>query len=67
MHAQWVDAHKYAFMLQHLMVTIQDFLVLSDDDEQNGAKKSLALVNRTAKSCDDNMICIWLQECRNRR
>ena len=42
------EAPKYVYMLNNLMVAIQDFLVLSDDNAQRGAQKSLALVNRTA-------------------
>ena len=43
------------------MVLLQDFLVLSDN-EHRGAEGSLALLNRTAKNVDDNLICIWVQE-----
>ena len=54
-------------MLCNLMNLLQDFLVLSDNDPEQrnrGAEKSLALLNRTAKHLDDNLICIWVQECR---
>jgi len=49
-------------MLSNLMGTIQDFLVLSDTAEERGAEKSLALLNRTAESPDDNLICMGLTE-----
>ena len=44
------------------MGTIQDFLVLSDTAEERGAEKSLALLDRTAASSDDNVICMGLTE-----
>ena len=50
----------YAFMLHNLMVMIQDYLMLSDDDKQRGALKSLKLVKSTAQQREDNRICIWL-------
>ena len=36
-------------MLHNLMVVIQDYLLLSDDDEQYGALSSLALVRKIAE------------------
>ena len=62
---QNVDAQNYGHMLSSLMATIQEFLVLSDDEIQRGAEESLKLVNRTAMCPDDNLICIWLQEVWN--
>ena len=44
------------------MVVIQDYLLLSDDDEQRGALKSLELVDSTARLREDNRICIWLED-----
>ena len=49
-------------MLHNLMVTIQEYLLLSDDDKQRGALTSLELVGSTAQLRDDNRICIWLEE-----
>ena len=48
-------------MLQNLMLALQEYLLLNDDEE-HGSQKSLELVNKTANLRDDNMICIWLQE-----
>ena len=58
----WTDAQNYCHMLSNLMGTIQDFLVLSDTAEERGAEKSLALLDRTAASSDDNVICMGLTE-----
>ena len=55
-------AQNYAFMLHNLMVVIQDYLLLSDDDNRCGARSSLELVDSTARLREDNRICIWLQE-----
>ena len=55
-------AQNYAFMLHNLMVMIQDYLLLSDDDKQRGALKSLELVGSTAQLREDNRICIWLED-----
>ena len=49
-------------MLHHIMVVIQDYLLLSDDDKQRGALKSLELVGSTAQLREDNRICIWLED-----
>ena len=46
------------------MVMIQDYLVLSDDNEQRGALNSLDLVGGTAQLNENNRICIWLEDCR---
>ena len=59
---QQVHAQNYAFMLQNLMVMIQEYLLLSDDNKQRGALKSLDLVGSTAQLRDDNRICIWLED-----
>ena len=55
-------SQDYAFMLHNLMVMIQEYLLLSDDDKQRGAVKSLELVGSTAQLSQDNRICIWLKE-----
>ena len=44
------------------MVTIQAYLLLSDDDKQRGALKSLELVGSTPQLREDNRICIWLED-----
>ena len=59
---QQEHAQNYAFMLHNLMVVIQDYLLLSDDDNRCGARSSLELVDSTARLREDNRICIWLQE-----
>ena len=59
---QKTQAKNYANMLHNLMVEIQEYLLLSDDDTQRGAVKSLELVDSTAQQRQDNMICIWLKE-----
>ena len=59
---QGVHAQNYAFMLHNLMVMIQEYLLLSDDDKQRGALKSLELVGSTAQLREDNRICIWLED-----
>ena len=41
---------------------LQDYLLLSDDNEQRGALNSLALVGSTAQLREDNRICIWLED-----
>jgi len=56
----WTDAQNYCHMLSNLMGTIQDFLVLSDTAEERGVENSLALLNRTAKSQDDFLICMGI-------
>ena len=55
-------AEDYAFMLHNLMVPIQEYLLLSDDDKERGALKSLKLVKSIAQNGDDNRICIWLED-----
>ena len=49
-------------MLHNLMVSIQEYLLLSDDDKQRGALKSLELVGSTAQPRENNKICIWLED-----
>ena len=49
-------------MLHNLMVMIQEYLLLSDDDKQRGALNSLDLVGSTAQLREDNRICIWLED-----
>ena len=60
-HGQDVHAQNYKFMLHNLMALIQEYLLLSDDDKQRGALKSLELVSSTAQLRDNNRICIWLE------
>ena len=55
-------SQNYAFMLHNLMVMIQEYLLLSDDDKQRGSLKSLDLVGSTAQLREDNRICIWLED-----
>ena len=59
---QQSQAKNYANMLHNLMVEIQEYLLLSDDDKQRGALKSLELVGSTAQLREDNRICIWLED-----
>ena len=59
---QQEHAQNYAFMLHNLMVTIQEYLLLSDGNKQRGALKSLELVGSTAQLLEDNRICIWLED-----
>ena len=49
-------------MLHNLLVTIQEYLLLSDDSKECGALKSLELVGSTAQLREDNRICIWLED-----
>ena len=55
-------SQNYAFMLHNLMVMIQEYLLLSDDNKQRGALNSLHLVGSTAQLREDNRICIWLED-----
>ena len=59
---QQAHAQNYASMLHHLMVAIQDYLLLNDDDKQRGALNSLDLVGSTAQLRAENRICIWLED-----
>ena len=61
-HQQWQHARNYKEMLINLMSEIQEYLLLSDDDNRCGAQSSLQLVGSTAAGREDNRICIWLQE-----
>ena len=54
-------SRNYAFMLHNLMAAIQEYPVLSGDNKQRGALKSLELVGSTAQLREDNKICIWLE------
>ena len=54
-------SQSYAFMLQNLMVMVQEYLLLSDD-KQRGALNSLKLVGSTAQVREDNRTCIWLED-----
>ena len=58
-------SQDYAFMLHNLMVVIQEYLLLSDDNNQSGALSSLDLVGSTAQLYEDNRICIWLEDVRS--
>ena len=49
-------------MLHNLMVMIQEYLLLSDDNQQSEARNSLRLVGSTSQRQEDNRICIWLEE-----
>ena len=64
---QKVQAQNYASMLHHLILTIQEYLLLSDDDERSGALKSLELVGSTPQQRSDNRICIWLEDVWSQR
>ena len=59
---QQVHVQNYAFMMRDLMVMIQEYLLLSDDDKQRGALTSLELVGSTAQLRENNRICIWLED-----
>ena len=58
-------SQNYALMLQNLMHMLQQHLLLSDDNIQSRAQKSLDLVGGTATESEDNMICIWLEDVRD--
>ena len=60
-------SQDYAFMLHNLMVVIQEYLLLNDDNNQSGALSSLDLVGSTAQLHEDNRICIWLEDVRRER
>ena len=55
-------AQNYAFMLHNLMVMIQEYLLLSDDNKQRGALNSLHLAGSIAQLREDNRFCIWLED-----
>ena len=52
-------------MLHNLMALIQEYLLLSDDDKQQGALKSLDLVGSTAQLRSDSWLLAgcWLSGC----
>ena len=54
-------------MSHNVMVTIQEYLLLSDDDRQRGALRSLELVGSTSQLREDSRICIWLADVRIER
>ena len=54
--------HSYKSMLYTLMGEIQNYLLLSDNNERCEALSSLALVRSTATQTDENRICIWLED-----
>ena len=56
------NASNYQLMLRNLMVTLQDYLVLMNDDTNRGAERSLALVGGEAAHKDEHMICLWLED-----
>ena len=58
-------SQNYACMLHDLMKMIQEYLLLSDDNKQSGARNSLDLVGSTAQLREDNRICIWLEDVRS--
>ena len=64
---QEVQAQNYASMLHNLILTIQEYLLLSDDNERSGALKSLELVGSTAQQYSDNRICLWLEDVWSQR
>ena len=49
-------------MLQNLMATIQEYLLLIDDNKEEGRLKSVQLGHGTARLREVNMICIWVQD-----
>ena len=59
----------YNLMLHNLMVMIQQYLQLTDDSEQHGARNSVDLVRNTEvyhmlrrQQREENRICIWLED-----
>ena len=44
------------------MATIQEYLLLSDDNKQREALASLELVGSTAQLREDNRICMWVED-----
>lgn len=54
-------------MLHNLMDTIQNYLLLNDNDNERGALTSLELVYSTAQVREDNRICIWLEDVQTQR
>ena len=55
-------AQHYALLLHNLMVTIQEYLLASDDDKQTRAHESSMLEGSTVEGREDNRICIWLED-----
>ena len=56
------QAQNYASMLHNLMGMIQEYLLFSDDDKQRGELTSLDLVRSTAQLCENNRICVRLED-----
>ena len=54
-------------MLHNLMDTMQNYLLLNDNDKERGALQSLELVDRFAQVREDNRICIWLEDVQTQR
>ena len=61
-HEQRANAQDYVHMLHNLQLGLQEYLLLSDDNQQSGALQSLALVCSTAEQREHNRICIWLDD-----
>ena len=49
-------------MLQNLMAAIQEYVLLNDDNKEEGRLKYLQLVHGTARLREENRICIWVQD-----
>ena len=64
---QCVHAQSYASMLHNLMDTIQNYILLNDNDKERGALTSLELVDSLAQVREDNRICIWLEDVQTQR
>ena len=64
---QCVHAQSYASMLHNLMDTIQNYLLLNDNDKERGALQSLELVDSIAQVREDNRICICLEDVQTQR
>ena len=63
---QCVHAQNYASMLHNLMDTIQNYILLNDNDKERGALTSLEIVDSTAQVREDNRSCIWLEDVQTR-
>ena len=56
------SCQNYAYMLQNIMNMIQNYSLLSDDDEQRRALNSLDHVGGTGQLRENYRICIWLED-----
>ena len=56
------NCEKYKAMLCNLMDKIQEYLLLSDDNNRTGALCPYNKLGITIERPDDNMICVWLDE-----